>query len=299
MNAMNVILRLGLTLLLLGLYAGASAGQTTEQNPIRPQEPDSHTVLTFGVVPQQAASKLARLWAPLLQRVGALTGYQLEFRTAPDIPSFEQRLAAGEYDLAYMNPYHYTVFQRNPGYIAFGKEKNKRIQGILVVRQDSPLQSIEDLAGAEIAFPAPAAFAASILPRAYLRQQGIAITPVYVSSHDSVYLTVARGFYPAGGGVRRTLAGIEPELRQQLRILWTTPAYTPHALAAHPRVPAATRDNVAEAFVALQEDSQGQPLLQSLGFKNGLMPARDADWDDIRALQLELLDASTGLPKAE
>ena len=29
------------------------------------------------------------------------------------------------------------------------------------------------------------------------------------------------------------------------------------------------------------------------------MLARDADWDDIRALQLELLDASTGLPKAE
>ncbi|MCB1812352.1 MAG: phosphate/phosphite/phosphonate ABC transporter substrate-binding protein [Candidatus Competibacteraceae bacterium] len=296
---MNVILRLGLALLLVGMCTGVSGAQTTDENQTRPEEPASRTVLTFGVVPQQAASKLARLWAPLLQRVSVLTGYQLEFRTAPDIPSFEQRLAAGEYDLAYMNPYHYTVFQQNPGYTAFGREKNKQIQGILVVRQDSSLQSIDDLAGTSVAFPAPAAFAASILPRAYLRQQGIAITPVYVSSHDSVYLNVARGFYPAGGGVLRTLAGIKPELRQQLRILWTTPAYTPHALAAHPRVPKSIRDVVAEAFVALQEDPQGQPLLQALGFKNGLMLARDADWDDIRALQLELLDASTGLPKAE
>ncbi|CRI63664.1 hypothetical protein THIOKS11410013 [Thiocapsa sp. KS1] len=55
--------------------------------------------LTFGVVPQQAASKLARLWSPILDDLGARTGVRIGFRTAPDTPTFERRLAAGDYDL--------------------------------------------------------------------------------------------------------------------------------------------------------------------------------------------------------
>ena len=59
----------------------------------------------------------------------------IRFTTAPDIPEFERRLLAGRYDLAYMNPYHYTVFSLKPGYIVVAKEKDKLIQGIVVVRK--------------------------------------------------------------------------------------------------------------------------------------------------------------------
>ena len=63
-------------------------------------------VLSVGIVPQQAASELARAWIPLLQEVGRRARVQLTFRTASDIPAFEDRVMKGEFDLAYMNPYH-------------------------------------------------------------------------------------------------------------------------------------------------------------------------------------------------
>jgi phosphonate transport system substrate-binding protein len=50
-----------------------------------------------------------------------------------------------------------------------------RIRVILVVRKDSPIVDIADLAGKPVAFTAAAAFAASNLPQAALRQVGIAI----------------------------------------------------------------------------------------------------------------------------
>ena len=75
--------------------------------------------LTFGVVPQQSASKLARLWTPILEQVSREVGVRIEFRTAKDIPTFEQRLASGEYDFAYMNPYHFTVFNVTCGTSVF------------------------------------------------------------------------------------------------------------------------------------------------------------------------------------
>lgn len=245
--------------------------------------------LSFGVVPQQAASKLARLWTPILGYLSDRCGYQLQFKTAPNIPSFEKRVAAGEYDLAYMNPYHYTVFHRSPGYQAIAKQKDKNIQGIIVVHQDSPLQNLSELAGKTLAFPAPAAFAASILPRAYLKKNGITITPKYVSSHDSVYMTIAKKLYPAGGGIMRTLNNVNPTIRDQLRILWTSQAYTPHAIASHPRISAEMVKKITQAMQNMHNDPKGLKLLENINFI-GIESAQDADWDDIRGLQIELLD---------
>ena len=249
-------------------------------------------VYSFGVVPQQSATELARTWVPLINLLQAKSGLQLRFATAPDIPSFERRLAAGDYDFAYMNPYHYTVFHRQPGYQVFAKEKDRLLKGIVVVRKDSPYQALADLRDQTVVFPAPASFAATVLVRASFAGQHIAITPKFVSSHDSVYFNVARGFYPAGGGVIRTFENLEPATRDQMRILWTSQGYTPHAIAAHPRLAAGTVKRLQEAMLALDNDPDGRAVLEGIGFK-GIVTAGDADYDAVRNLHLELLEQPT------
>jgi phosphonate transport system substrate-binding protein len=244
--------------------------------------------LTFGIVPQQSAGTLARLWTPLLENLSATTGYQITFKTAPDIPEFERRLAAGMYDLAYMNPYHYTTFHQQPGYRAFARAKDKKLQGIIVVRADSPHQQLADLAGQTLAFPSPAAFAASIVTRANLQNQSTPFEAKYVSSHDSVYRSVARGLYPAGGGVMRTFNNIEEDIRKQLRILWISPGYTPHAFAAHPRLDSSVVDTIQAAMVQLDQTVAGRTLLGNLKLK-GITPASDGEWNDIRDMNLQIL----------
>lgn len=250
---------------------------------------DSVDPITFGVVPQQSAGKLARLWTPVFENLSAATGYRIEFRTAPDIPEFERRLARGEYDLAYMNPYHYTTFHKQPGYEAFAKAKDKKLKGIVVVREDSTYKEMDQLAGQTLAFPSPAAFAASIVTRSYLQNQSIPILAEYVSSHDSVYLGVAKGLYPAGGGVMRTFNNVEEDIRDQLRILWVSPGYTPHAFAAHPRLDKTVVDTIRDAMLRLDETSGGRALLGNLKLK-GIISAEDEEWGDIRALNLQMLD---------
>jgi len=245
--------------------------------------------VSFGVVPQQSATKLAQQWVPILRFLGREAGMEIKFRTAPDIPEFERRLSAGEYDFAYINPYHYTVFSRQPGYRAFAKSKEQRLKGILVVRKDSSIRDPRDLAGATLAFPAPAAFAASVLTRAYLTEERIPFTPKFVASHDSVYLAVAQGLYPAGGGVVRTLESLDPEVRDRLRVLWTTRGYTPHAFAAHPRVAPKDVQQLVAAMLAMDHSEEGRTLLQPLNMK-GFEIAADGDWDDVRALGIALLD---------
>ena len=284
-NRMLIAVLVGLVLAQTAL--GVGHAQTVASPPAAAAE-NTATSFTFGIVPQQSAAKLAENWVPVLAYLGDRSGTELKFRTAPDIPEFERRVAAGGYDFAYMNPYHYTVFSREPGYRAFAKAANQPIRGILVVRADSPIQSPAELAGTTIAFPAPAAFAASVLARAYLTNAGIPFTPQYVSSHDSVYRTVAKGLYAAGGGVIRTLDSVAPDVRAQLRVLWTSDAYTSHAFAAHPRVPAPVVAALTKAMIEMGDTDTGRALLAPLSI-GGFESATDSDWNDVRSLGIDLL----------
>ena len=244
-------------------------------------------MLTFGVVPQQSPSDIEENWSALATYLEQETGYQILIKTASSIPEFERRCSEGRYDIAYMNPYHYVVFSEKPGYQAIAKESDKKIKGIIVMRADDD-RTLESLSGAGVAFPSPAAFAASLLTRAYLQSIGIAFQPVYVRSHDSVYRAVADGHYPAGGGVKKTFSAMEPEIREKLRIAWTTEGYTPHALAVHPRVSAEHIQKIQQALGALHDKEQYSSILQPLQF-NGWMLAQDADWNDVRSLGLTAL----------
>lgn len=246
--------------------------------------------LTVGIVPQQSASELARLWIPVLGALSERSGLALRFATAPDIPAFEKRLAASAYDVAYMNPYHYSVFAQKPGYVAFAKEKGRRLRGLVVVRKDSMVKDMKELAGQQIAFPAPASFAATVLVRAEFERTGVPIQPVFVKSHESVYLNVVQHQFEAGGGITRTLEGMEPAVRSELRVLWQTKDYTPHAFAAHPRVAAADLQALKAAMLTADSDPKARSGLEGIGFK-GFDAAQDAEWNDVRALGIDTLAA--------
>jgi len=270
----------------LGLLAPAAA--RAQDAP--PSTGARSRTLSFGIVPQQSASELARLWIPVIAGLAERSGVPLRFATAPDIPTFEKRLAAGAYDLAYMNPYHYSVFARRPGYVAFAKEKGRRLRGIVVVRRDSPIKDMTELAGKAVAFPAPAAFAATVLVRAEFERTHVPIRPVFVNSHESVYLNVVQRQFEAGGGIPRTLQTVEAGVRDELRVLWQTRDYTPHAFAHHPRVSPATVQLLRQAMLAAEREDGLRPALEGLGLR-GFEAAQDSDWNDVRALGIQTLAA--------
>ena len=254
-------------LLLAGLASSAPASDTT-------------THLTFGIVPQQSASRLAKMWAPLMAHIGTESSTEIEFRTTADIPTFEACLAAGAFDIAYMNPIHYTIFAEQTGYRALARQSKKKLRGIVVVRKDSPAQTLSDLDGITAAFPSPGAFGASVVPRAEMRAKGLDVTPNYVKSHDSVYRSVVAGIHPAGGGVLRTFNAVDEDIRNQLRVIYETDAYTPHAIATLPSVSEEIRGNILSALLEAESD-----LAQSVGMA-GFEAGEDTDWDDVRSLEL-------------
>lgn len=242
---------------------------------------------TVGVVPQFNARTLQSIWNPILQELEHRTGHKFVLHGSESISAFEKQFLDGAFDFAYMNPYHFIKASQQQGYLPLVRDTGKRLRGILVVRKDAEIDDVSQLQDTAIAFPSPNALGASLMLRALLSSEfGLAFEPRYVKSHDSVYLNVVLGRTMAGGGVGRTLAKQPAEVRDQLRVLYTTPAVASHPITVHPRVPEAVRGQVRDALIAMGENEAERQLLAKIPIVTA-GPALSEDYAPLRAMGLE------------
>lgn len=250
-------------------------------------DPKADKVHQVHVVPQLTPSVLLGKWVPLLEQLGRQTGLCFELRIAPSIPDFETALLAGQPDFAFVNPYHEVMARKAQGYLPLVVDGKEKLSGILLVRADSPIQSLKELDGQPIAFPAPNAFAASLLIRSRLAQHGVRIQPKYVKTHANVYRAVIIGDVVAGGGVNNTLERESLNVREQLRIVHETPGYAPHPFVAHPHVAPQLREAVIAAFLKLVESESGRKLLDGIQIPSPVRAYYARDYAPLEFLQIE------------
>ena len=223
---------------------------------------------TLGVVPQFDSRKIAKIWQPIIKQIEQVSGIKLKLVGAPSIPAFEKSFSNGEYDVAYMNPYHALVAHQEQQYQPIIRDVGRKLYGIIVVRKDSPITTVKDLQGKTIAFPSPNALGAALIPRTeFATKFNITVKPKYVKSHGSVYLNVLLGQTQAGGGVKKTFDRQSAEIKDQLRILYKTTKVAPHPLVVHPRVSAADVEKLKHAILAIGKTKNGQAMLVKVPFK--------------------------------
>ena len=243
-------------------------------------------VYLFGVVPQFGARQLADSWVPILDELEKRSGHKFKLAGSARIPDFEQEFQAGRFDFAYMNPYHVLQAAQSQGYVPLVRDRIP-VRGILVVRRDSAIRTVQDLAGQTIAFPSPNAMGASLMVRADLaRKFGLQFEARFVQSHSSVYLSVAKALTTGGGGVKKSFDAQPEAVQSQLRILYTTQAVPAHPIVAHRRIPSAVRERVRAALLAMDRTAEGRVLLAAVPI-DGLVPAASKDYKSVTELGLD------------
>jgi len=230
---------------------------------------------TIGIVPQYDQRQLFEIWKPIVDELQKRTGLAFRLVSVPTIPAFEKEFLAGSYDFAYMNPYHVLKARKFQGYTPIVRDR-AALRGILVVRNDSQITKLSALNGKVVAFPSPNALGASLLMRADLsRLHHVSVVPLYVKTHDSVYLHVVKGLAEAGGGVQKTLDEQDKPIQQSLRILYTTRDLPSHPIVVHPRVPQRDEEKVRNAFLEMAATKEGQKLLLKIPMKQPVSTSMD------------------------
>lgn len=252
--------------------------------------------ISLAVVPQLTPTHTHRDWKPFADRLGRETGLVIKVQVFRTFDEFETSLANGQAELAYMNPYHQIMARQAQGYVPLVRDSAQQLIGVLVVAQSSPIRSVRELHGKTIGFPDPNAFAASLYLRALLRErEKISFTARYLTTHGNVYRHVIVGNIEAGGGVNRTLTRERPETREALRVLYETPAIPSHPLSAHPRLPAATREAIIKAILAMADTEEGRALLKTIQLDKPVRADFARDYQALEQLHIDRYHITTKL----
>lgn len=242
----------------------------------------------WSVVPQFTGTAVHRDWTPLILYLEEKTGEKFKLRIYDSIPDFEHGFLKGEPDIAYMNPYHAVMAKKAQGYTPIIRNGKRLLTGIIVVRKDSSITNIHQLADSKVSFPSPNAFAASLYMRALLREkEKIEFTPVFAGTHSNAYRQTLVGQTVASGAVKRTLSKEPIEVQNNLKIIYTTPSFPSHPLVVHPRVAIAVKNTIQTILLKLHGTKQGKKLLNPVLLAKPVKANYVEEYLPLKSLNLE------------
>ena len=227
--------------------------------------PKAYHAYRLGVFPYQAPRQTVDQYGPVAADMEAALGHPVWLETAPTFAGFSRELAAARYDIAYIQPFDYLAAVEKYGYLPLA-----RIDGMLVaqimVRQDSPYQTIESLRGTTIALPpAPSANARLVLRalREHPLVPGRDVEVRHFNTHDSCLQQVWAGLASACGTSFAPIMAFEQRMQAKLRSVHDTPAIPQPAFVVHRRVPAEHRARLQKMILAWSDSEAGRKRLQS------------------------------------
>jgi phosphonate transport system substrate-binding protein len=283
---------LGLPLLLPASAFLAACGE--EAPAVMPEyvakaRPDAGKTLRFGVHLGHHPQKLDQAFSPLMRYLSRRipeVGFELE--GSRSFPHFEDKLRARQLDFALPNPYQ-AVLAQDWGYRVIAEAGDSAdFRGIFIVRKDGGIREPADLKGKAVAYPAPSALAAGMMPKLWLAKHGLDvgrdIDNRHVGSQESAILNAYLGESSAGATWPppwRAFQKAYPKEAAQLRVIWETPPLINNAVMARNDLPAELVERVRLALVHLHENADGQRVLAAMETAR-IHPASDASYQVVR-----------------
>jgi phosphate/phosphite/phosphonate ABC transporter binding protein len=244
-----------------------------------------HDLEFFGVVPIEDPVKMNKSFAPLCRIVRSALGRPLHVRLGHDYDEAIRDVGEGRALLSYLTPSTYVEahekFGVEPLVVPLAKGE-PFYRAAIVVRSDSGIASVAQLAGRRFAFGDPKSTGSKAMPEAMLKDAGVELAQLashgFVGNHDNVANAVLTKQYDAGGLM---LSVAERYVGQGLKILAVSDPIPQFPICASPQMSAEDRVRLTRALIAL-DDPQ---VLEALGSGiTGFAAIHDRDYNSVRAM---------------
>ena len=243
--------------------------------------------LSFGVIIWRSPTLTAQFWNPILRYVSDKSGVSLQLKVAPTGPEHSAMVRRGELHFLYSN-HNFIKENEESGYRVFARPKGDAQSGEIVVLKGSPIQSVADLEGKEVAFPHTAAFLGYHLPMDALLRKNIQVKGHFAGTQEGAMSQLKAGRVVAAGVNAEVMRAYAQRENLAYRVLWSSDKFLNLALSAHPSVPAETVKAVRGAFLHIADEPEGAKVLAASAevLKQGaplvFIAARDSEFENMR-----------------
>jgi phosphonate transport system substrate-binding protein len=216
----------------------------------------------FYVLAQRSVALTGQYWNPILIYVSKKSGVPLELKLAKSVKEGNMQAEQGAYEFLFTNHF-FTPERDRLGYRVIARPAGRGIRGQIVVPQDSPFKTLQELNGKEVAFPTTDAFAAYWLPMDALLKAKVNVKQVFTTNQEASIAQLKVGTV-AAAAVNDTI--IERYARREgfeYRLLWNSEIYNDLCIMASPKLPKEKVDAVQAAFVGMVKDPEGLKVLKT------------------------------------
>ncbi|VAW80250.1 ABC transporter, substrate-binding protein (cluster 12, methionine/phosphonates) [hydrothermal vent metagenome] len=242
--------------------------------------------IKFGSVAMDVPTAMHKRLKPLTRYLSESLGRPVNLKLSKNMQEAIGDVSSHNVDLTYLTPVAY-IRAHDMGQaklvvktITKGKAAFKLM---IVVREDSPIKTVDDLNGKTFAFGDPAA----LLQRATVVGANMPLENFssykFLGHYDNIARAVMRREFDAGI-LKDTMA--YKWQGKGLRILYSSPELPPYNITAGSKLDEATLDKIKQAFLDLDiNNPEHLKVIKALDKKyDGFAPTTDEEYDVVRQL---------------
>jgi phosphonate transport system substrate-binding protein len=270
----------------------------TKKNPIK-----------MYFVPSVEAGKIITSGKEIATHLEQVTGYSFHIAVPTSYASVIEALGTKETDIAWLATFAYILAnEKFEAQVALTTVRNglQSYRGQFVVKADSPIKSIDDIAGRVIAYTDAASTSGYIYPSAILAQSGIVPrNTIFAGGHPQAILAVLQGRAdvgctywspPENGAIRDArdkLLETYPDIENMTRIVGFTDWIPNDTVTFRKDFPEEMKQKIVQALLDFADTETGHQILLDLFNIDHFIRSSNADYDVVRdALRALKTDAA-------
>lgn len=243
-------------------------------------------VLRFSVAAMESPRDTYATYSRLFERMGARLGVRIDFVQRRTYKEVNDLLANGQLDAALVCTGGYLdLTRRSPGAVEAlvvpVVQGRSTYRSLVIVRADSPVTELRQLAGKSFAFTDELSFSGRAWVVDALAQQGLSPETFFAStllthSHDRSIEAVAKGLVDAASVhslIYEHLVRSDATLRERTRVIQSSPEFGLMPLVASTRLTPEQRGRLRAVLIGLSDDDEGGAALKVLEIERFAAPA--------------------------
>ena len=279
--------------LCLAIFTGCSESKREKDTATVTENQGEKPSITIGLIPERNIFKQLDRYEPLADYLSKRIGADIKLKVLTRYGNIIDNFVSAGLDGAFFGSFSYTLAHAKLNLEPIARPENadgiSTYYGLIIVRKDGGIKTIEDMKGKTFAFVDRATTAGYLLPLAYFKANGINDyekflgETYFAGTHEAaIYdlLNKKADICAAKNTVFTRLAARDKRLTTELVLLTRSPDVPENGLAIRKDLDGTIKNELKKALLNMDKETEGVNVLKRFGARK-FIETTDDDYNSV------------------